>query len=191
MHADEHDRRSTDLDAVEYNGSIYKRVGGKWVDKNYMVVPDILQHNLNTQYSRQLDYDNMSVERLIQLGADFKETQSLALAERCFRKAAEKATVSQIGRILPSLTSIYRQIGKPQSAIDLLTYASKKHGGSVISAALMTSAAAAYCDLKQYKLAKKACDRAFAIGGGKASGELTAVYGRIRKEAPNEIEPIY
>ena len=51
-----------------------------------------------------------------------------------------------------------------------------------MSAPLYTSVAAAYCDIHDYLSAKKYADKAFAIGGGKAAGELSSVYGRIRKE---------
>ena len=53
----------------------------------------------------------------------------------------------------------------------------------MITPALLTSAAAAYCDLGDYDRAKKCCDRAFAQLNGKRNGELSAVYGRIKKES--------
>ena len=57
-----------------------------------------------------------------------------------------------------------------------------QYGGRLLSPALCTSVAAAYCDIKDYKKAKDCADKAYAMSGGKAAGELAAVYGRIRKE---------
>ena len=95
----------------------------------------------------------------------------------------EYATLSELAYILPRLTSCYRMQGSPQKAIDILSFASRKHGKQMITAALLISAAAAYCDLEEYVLAKKACDRANAMSSGKSDGELKAVYGRIKKES--------
>ena len=176
------------MDYLEIDGIRYSRYGKKWADPNGMIVSEIMQDKLNRKFGETLNYEQMTPDDLIKTGDQYKASQSLGLALKCYTKAFEKATLYDIGGILPRLTSLYRQMGKPQNAIDILTEASKKYGKNVISAPLLISGAAAYCDLKNYGLAKKCCDRAFALCGGKASGELQAVYGRIRKEAPEEVE---
>ena len=54
------------------------------------------------------------------------------------------------------------------------------------SVPLLTSLAAAYCDVGDYKRAKYCADRGyFTQGGGQGhKNELALVYYRIRKEAP-------
>jgi hypothetical protein len=60
------------------------------------------------------------------------------------------------------MTSCYRQTGQAQKAIDILAEATKRFGQSMVTSALLTSVAAAYCDLGDYIRAKKCCDRAYA-----------------------------
>ena len=55
---------------------------------------------------------------------------------------------------------------------------------SCLSVPLLTSLAAAYCDVGNYELAKKCANKAYAIqGGGKNyQTELSLVFQRIKKE---------
>lgn len=171
------------MDVIEYNGIRYTRNSKMWTE-NGMIVSEIMQDKLNHLWAEQSDLGQMTVEKLIGQGDQYKASNSMGLAVKCYKAAFEKANLRQVESILPRLTSAYRIMSRPQDAIDLLTEASKKYGRSVISGALLTSAAAAYCDMGQYDLAKQACDRAYAQAGGSATGELSAVYGRIRRESP-------
>lgn len=171
------------MDVIEYSGTRYTRTGRNWTE-NGMIVSEIMQDTLNRLFDEQLDYEQMDADELIRVGDQYKASNSMGLAVKCYKAAFEKANLRQVESILPRLTSAYRIMNRPQDAIDLLTEASKKYGRSVISGALLTSAAAAYCDMGQYDLAKQACDRAYAQAGGSATGELSAVYGRIRRESP-------
>lgn len=171
------------MDIITYEGKRYWRSSAKWADKDGIIVHERLQEKLNAMFLRTLDPTQMKMEELLSYGDKFKNSGSPGAAIRFFETASLQADKSELAYILPRLTSCYRIQGSPQKAIDILSFASKKYGEQMITPALLVSAAAAYCDLNQYELAKKAYDRAFAKLNGKATDELRAVYGRIRKES--------
>ena len=175
------------MDTITFEGKTYRRRNKKWTDLNGEVVHEILQSKLNTAFLLTLDPESLSVEELIQNGDKFKGSNAISAAIRFYEHASQCADQQELAGILPRMTSCYRMQGEPQKAIDILTFASEKYGPVMITPALLTSAAAAYCDLGKYSLAVKCCNRAFAKSGGKANGELNAVYGRIRKES-NELD---
>ena len=79
--------------------------------------------------------------------------------------------------------TLSQEIGVTQKAIDFWME-NKQIFTSCLSVPLLTSLAAAYCDVGNYELAKKCADRAYAIQGGSQNyqSELSLVYARIRKE---------
>ncbi|MBQ8426407.1 MAG: hypothetical protein IJX16_01450, partial [Clostridia bacterium] len=80
----------------------------------------------------------------------------------------------------------HRALNQPQKAIDF--WMENKHiFSSCLSVPLLTSLAAAYCDIGNYALAKKCADKAYAIQGGGLNykTELSLVYRRIKKEIEN------
>ena len=170
-----------------YDGKEYWRNGGrtgaKWADRNGLVVPIGIQNTLNVAYAASLRSDEMDFETLLKTADEFKNSGSYGCAIRFYEYAVKKADASGLKGILPRLTSCYRAQGQPQKAIDILSYAKEKYGQKMITSALLVSAGAAYCDLKDYKRAKKCCNRAYAMLGKQATGEWKAVYGRIRKES--------
>lgn len=87
-------------------------------------------------------------------------------------------------------TSCYRRMGQSQKAIDFWMNNKSIFQEFTESVALLTSLAAAYCDVKDYKKAKYCADRAYAAqGGGQGyKNELALVYLRIKKEAPELFE---
>ena len=181
------------MDVLELDGQRYTRRGKKWADEDGMVACYIIQDKLNRLFNETLDYNAMPFDELLKTGDQYKETHSLGLAVRCYRVAFEKADMYGIKLILPRLTSCFRQMGRPQDAIEVLTEAAGRFGSCVMSVPLYTSAAAAYCDMGQYRLARKACNRAFVLSkvlskDGRIDGELKAVFGRIRKEAPEVMD---
>ncbi|MEG1492555.1 MAG: hypothetical protein RR394_09925, partial [Oscillospiraceae bacterium] len=168
------------MDRFELDGTVYTRYAKKWSDPNGLMVSEILQDKLNKMLSETIDFSKMQVSEIIAAGDKFKESGSIGLAVKCYDYAIPLACKNDAAYILPRLTSCYRKRGMPQRVIDAMTDANKKYGAEIISAALLTSAAAAYCDLDDYEKAAKCCDRAFAKLDGKASVELSMVYKRIR-----------
>ena len=173
-------------DEVIYNGKKYLRFKKEWMDSTYCIVNDSLQRKLNIQWSRQENIEDMTFDELIKAGDKYKGSASDKLSEKYFQNAldlAEKnSNMNCIRIVLPRLTSIYRLEKQPQKAINLFEECIKKYSESVTSIPLLTSIAAAYCDIEQFDKARYFANRAFAHSGGNGSGELSAVYGRIKKE---------
>ena len=169
------------MDILEYNGKMYKRQGQKWSDMDGCIVYDILQVELNAKYIETIDLPSLTLQEIIEHGDKFKNSSSYGYALRFYEHAAKEANENDLAYILPRMTSCYRLQGQPKKAIDILSFAKSKYGAKMITPVLLTSAAAAYCDLEDYENAKKCCNRAYAALGGKSSGELASVYARIKK----------
>jgi len=166
-----------------FEGKKYIRRGEKWTDSSYIVVPETVQRKLYDAYSESIDISGLHYNSLIEEADRFKESSSYDLAIKYYEEAIRKGSQSDIRYILPRITSCYRLSKQPQKAIALFSEIKRKYGAGFFSPALLTSAAAAYCDMNKYTEAKKCIDRAYAMSGGKSSPEMNAVYGRLRKEA--------
>ena len=166
------------MDIIIYNGETYKRRKDKWADSSGLIAHDGLQDDLNKAYAQQLDPNTLPLDDCIAQGDSFKKSSSYSLALKFYEAAVEKADFKTMSYILPRMTSCYRKIGQPQKSIDILTYASKTFGKEMITSALLTSAAAAYCDLGDSLHATLCYNKAYAKGGN--SDELSLVYKRIQ-----------
>ena len=141
-----------------------------------------LQKKLDSLYLQQKSLDALSVDELITEADKLKEAGSIHLAIKYYATALDKDNENVHKFVLPKLTSCYRAQGQAAKAIEVFEHARLQYGEDLMSSPLCTSVAAAYCDIKDYDSAKRFADKAYAISGGKASGELASVYGRIRKE---------
>lgn len=175
-------RKGICMDTLAYEGKTFKRRNGKWTDSLGMIAHEGLQRILNQKYAESIEPTALSPEECIEKGDAFKESGSVGLALKFYEAAIEQSDKRTMAAVLPRIASCYRMNGQPEKAIKVLTYASDMYGREMISSALLTSAAAAYCDIGDYIKAKKCCDRAFASAGGKGSAELSLVYKRIEKE---------
>lgn len=170
------------MEVVVFEGKTYTRRSEKWVDCRGYVVCESLQKDLNWEYAKNIDPNDLPLKDCVEEGDRFKNSSSIGLALKFYENAISRADAATMAYILPRITSCYRKNGQPQKAIDVLAYANTVFGKQMVTATLLTSVAAAYCDLGDYARAKKCCDRAFAASNGKASDELSLVYGRIKKE---------
>ena len=168
---------------IVFEGKKYIRRDEQWTDSSYIIVPETLQRKLNDAYAEGIDVSGLFYNTLIEEADRFKESSSYRLAIQYYEEAIKKASQNDIRYILPRITSCYRRSKQPQKAIALFSEIKQKYGSGFFSPALLTSAAAAFCDIGKYKEAKKCIDRAYAMSGGKSSPEMKAVYGRLRKEA--------
>ncbi len=80
------------------------------------------------------------------------------------------------------ISSAYRKSNMPQKALEVVVEYYKLYGDKVVSAALLTSNGEAYADLGNYDRAMMMANSAYAMTGGKGSDELSALYGRIKKD---------
>ena len=170
------------MDKIEYNGEIYTRTNSKWADSRHHIVHDSLQNFLNQQYLKTLDYSNYSIDELVAEGDKLKESNSYSSAIVFYEKALGGCDETTYKYILPRITSCYRKCNMPRKVIDLFTETKEFFGTDFITPVLLTSVAAAYCDLKEYENALR-CRRWAYKTFGKFDPNLANVWARIKKES--------
>lgn len=167
---------------ILYNNAIYYRQHRRWIDMRGITVHEILQQKLNNEYINSIDIESLPVKKIIVIGDNMKKSASPLLAIKCYEYAAFRCDKKALIYILPRITSCYRQCNMAKKAIELFKFAKEEYGEDMLTPALLTSAAAAYCDIKEYENALKCCKRAYATGG-KKNEELSLVYKRIKAES--------
>lgn len=169
------------MESIEHNGKTYNRYTNKWVDKNNMVVHQSLQMELNSLYAASLDLSGMNPWKLIEEGDKYKEDESYIIAIRFYEEAIESCDAKTLKYILPRISSCYRNAKSPQKAINLFAETKSKYGIEMITPVLLTTAAAAYCDMLEYENAQLCVNRAKKQLRGEFSIELNLVESRIKK----------
>lgn len=176
--------------SCEYNGKRYVRNNSKWVDSDNMVVPVYMQRILNT-LTFAPDISSLGYTEAKSEGDKCKAGESYTLAIKYYEQALEKAEGrAQISVILPRITSCYRKTGEPRRVIELLADMKTIYGEGIINQALLTSAAAAYCDLGEPENAISCCRWAYRVLKSEKDGqsiELSNVFIRAKKM----IDPSY
>ena len=71
----------------------------------------------------------------------------------------------------------------PQKVVDLFAAIKRKYGEDFITPVMLTSVAAAYCDLHEYEKAMRCCKWAYKKYGGRIDPNLKVVFERIKKES--------
>ena len=109
--------------------------------------------------------------------------ESLLIIKHLLPKYETENNITKLRNVLPAYTSCLRLSGKPKSAILVYKKATEFYGKQIISGKLVTSVAAAYCDLGDFKKARIYCDSAYLLQGRKLgkNDELSLVYKRIEK----------
>lgn len=165
-----------------YNGKKYERRNSKWVDSDHMVVPAFLQRTLNQLTHSEEDLCEMDYEAAKREGDKLKESESFALAIKYFDRALEKSeSLHEASYILPRITACYRKLNMPKKVIETLADAKERWGVVIINEALLTSVAAAYCDLGEPTSAIRCCKWAYRVLKEKMhdqSRELSLVFLR-------------
>lgn len=170
---------------LEYQGRIYTRRNSKWVDADSLVVPVYLQHILNTLAFSEEDLSELSYEDAKKEGDKYKASESYSLAIRFYEDALKKAgDAPKVSAILPRITSCYRKEGKPRKVIELMAEAKASFGVGILNKALLTSVAAAYCDVGEPENAIKCCRWAYRVlkeENDEYSIQLSSVFARANK----------
>ena len=171
------------MDVYIMDGQKYYYDKGRWLTSSYMIAPTELTSRLNMLLIEKVDLSSKSMDELFKILDGAKHGYNTQYAVKVAEKALEKAEeVSEIKSLLPRLTSLYRQVGNPQKAIDIAKEYTDMFNRRVWSQALLTSIAAAYCDQEEYDTAKKFADIARSTYGGSISPELMSVYERLKRE---------
>lgn len=163
-----------------FEGVKYIRYNDHWCDEHYMIAPLCVQYALDRQYADSLSLEEYNDNELLNLADKFKENKSYHLAIRYYYEIIKKADIVDCSYVYPRLSSCYRKVGRAQEAIELMTILKNKFGLNSISPVLLTSVAAAYCDLFEYDNALKCANRAYVLMGKRTSPELSLVYKRIK-----------
>ena len=172
------------MEEIEYKGKIYYKSNGKWYDRISNIEECYAkQGELNNFYNSQINLENKLYSELIDLADDYKKSNSFTMAIKLYNKALEKSkNIENIKYILPRITSCYRKKGEPEKAIRLYSEVKRKYGNDIINEVMLTSIAAAYCDIKEMENAKKCADFAYKLSNGNVSEELKLVYKRLDKQ---------
>lgn len=165
-----------------YEGVKYIRYNERWCDEHYMIVPLCVQSALDRQYADSLDLTNYDTSELLKLADNFKKNQSYHLAIKYYYEVIQRVNIDECSYIYPRLSSCYRKVGRAREAVKLMTFLKNKFGLQSISAVLLTSVVAAYCDLLEYDNALKCANRAYVLMGKRTSPELSLVYKRINSK---------
>lgn len=163
------------------DGEEYTYRNGKWLDSRYTIAPLAVANKLNQLLIKNTDFEAMSIEELLKIIDGSRKSDNIQLAAQVLETAIRKASVDEIRKLLPRLTSNYRKLGRPQTAIDISKIYTDEYKKKVWSPALFTSIAAAYCDIDDYEVARKFANLARSISGQEASVELVSVYKRIKE----------
>ena len=166
---------------VEYDGETYIYNNGKWLTSNYATAPLSIAGKLNAKLLSEENFEEKSVAELVEIIDNSRNDDNILLAAKLLEIAMDKGTLEEVRHLLPRLTSNYRKQGNSRKAIDTAKEYIDHHGKDIITAPLLTSVAAAYCDEEDYERARAFANRAYAMSGGNGSPELMGVYGRIKQ----------
>lgn len=179
------------MDKILFENEYYYINKGKVYDSSFLELPTNEAYKILQHYFQSVDYKVLDEFQLLDLLKQLKTANfhrlCLSIIEYGLNKFSDSFDFYKT--VFPIITSCYRAINTPQKAIDFWME-NKKIFASYLSVPLLTSLAAAYCDVKNYALAKKCADRAYAIQGGSLSyqTELSLVYQRIKKETKDSYQ---
>lgn len=152
-----------------------------------MTIPKAVSVELNRAYVASVAFEDMDYSEALREGDLFKENGEYGYAVRFYERAADAAvSFWQASSVLPRITSCYRAIGRPEKAIELFAKTKRDFGEKMMNEALLTSAAAAYCDMEQPENAIRCCNFAFSRlreREKKPGEELINVYTRAKRLA--------
>ena len=173
------------MEKIDYDGEKFYFQKGTIYDASFVEIPKNLAVDILAYYFNQIDYHDYNEDALLTFINDLKTAELYADCLKIINFGLGKfsTSVNYHKVVFPIITSCYRSLKQPQEAINFW-FKNKATYGYCISTPLLTSLAAAYCDIGNYDLAKKCADHAYAIqGGGKGyNTELSLVYRRIKNK---------
>lgn len=164
----------------EFENETYYINGEAVYDSHFIEVSADVAAKVIGAYFDTIDYKNMSEDELVDFVRYAYKLKAHYLCDRAFKYGFEKFGKYDFARRLAStMTSVYRNLGQPKKAIEFASdYLSDDDFYSI---PLLTSLAAAYCDINEPLTARKYCDQAYSLQGGRVGyiNELSLVYKRI------------
>ncbi len=158
-----------------------------WMDKKSFIEPPlVITSKLNKKlteaiFNKEIDFSKLHSRELMSIASNCKDAGlynvSHYLIESILSKSGEDAATLSV------LCSLLRKMGKPEEALQRTESCNSKNGP------LLTSRAAAMCDLGLWEKAKKEISKAFALSGDSSNkGEAFSVYSRIKSARPDLYE---
>jgi predicted Zn-dependent protease len=160
---------------------VYTWDGNRWYDKSYLSPPANIISKLNALIKENLNEEDALIsdqKELLTRAQTARAAKQYDRAEQIVRRLLNNDPFNLA--VLSILCAVLRERGKPLKAIEE-TEPFRKSSNT----ALLTSRAAAFCDLERWEEAKKEIGRALAI---KRSEEAFLVVKRIKKVRPDLYE---
>ena len=173
------------METILFKDKTYYLNGARIYDEYFLEIPRYEAEEILRYYYTQIDYRSLDEEDILHLIIEVKDAELFNYCLTITLFALTKYYSFQFKKtVLPIITSCYRLSGSPQKAIDYWLE-NIDYYRDCVSAPVLTSIAAAYCDIGDYANAKKYANAAYAFQGGKPEyeNELTLVYRRIQKES--------
>ena len=163
---------------IELNGTSYTWTGQDWIEsKTFIRPPEIIIRELNRALSGTLaDTDNnvKDVDEILQRASNARDLNQYDRAEQLARRALQLSPDNP--GALAVLCSVLRARGRAREALrETDPYRHLSYPP------LLTSRAAALCDIGEWTKAKKTIGRVLAMGG---NDEAFSVMRRIKRERP-------
>lgn len=167
------------MDEIEYKGRKYTFSNGRWIDETRISVHKTLNEQLNKEFIKSINLKSMRTHELIQLGDTLKNAESYEAAVVVYKQIVLRGNESDCKFVFPKISSCLRLMHCSGKVLSMMEYINDKFGSKVFSPALLTSVAAAYCDVGDYTGAKIYADKAYRLSKSNRSLELILVYKRI------------
>ncbi len=165
----------------ELDGETYYLIKGMWTDSHFTRVSTVEKAKLDKLRMGKIDFSSMDISEIIESAQNMKDDGDLIYSQMLFKEIMERSDDLRVIRsVFPRYTSILRKLDKPREAIELFEKNEYSYGKSIVSPALLTSIAAAYCDIGDFIEARDKADYAMALCNGNAGKELISVYARIK-----------
>ena len=168
---------------VELDGQNYIWDGRKWYGaKSYEEPPAIIAQKLNSLSKKSFSEEDSEIHdlsKLVKLAAAAREAQQFERAEKLVRRVLKIEPYNEAAMAV--LCAVLRGRGLPKQAL-----AETEQFRKTDHVPLLTSRAAALCDLKRWEEAKRVIAKAHAI---RADEETFAVINRIKSKKPELYKP--
>jgi tetratricopeptide (TPR) repeat protein len=168
-------------EVIEYEGKRYVLTDTGWVDEDAGLEPPL---RIIQILNRRLDDlvgesggNRLNPNELIEQAKRWRDSGQLSPALRFARTALQRAPSS--AGIASVLSSILREVKRPEEAIR-----ETDRFRDIDYVPLLTSRAAAFCDLERWPDALNCMRRVWRLRGGEADPESLKLWKRIRVGAP-------
>jgi ribonuclease HI len=165
--------------SIELDGRNYVWTGSNWYEaETFLEPPKVVVWHLNRLLAKELEQEDANISDvyiLLERASKAREALQHHRAEKLARQCLKLAPGSQAA--LAVLCAALRAKGQPQEALE----ETNEYGGTT-NMPLLTSRAAALCDLRRWEEAKRTIGRALAIG---KSEKAFDVVRRIKAARPD------